>query len=99
MEKFIKDDAHMVKMKRVIVQACSLKFIYCEKATKIWQNLQTFSVQITSNNVWRYRQILVALSEYMNFNILFHKIMYQLIKKKPSLWKQARQQVSIWVEQ
>ena len=33
-----------------------LKFIYSEKATKIWRN-----------KIWRFRQILVAFSEYMIF--------------------------------
>ena len=50
----------------------AVKFIYSEKATKICRNLlNVFDVTCSKYNFfWRFRQILVAFSEYMNYDYL-----------------------------
>ena len=46
-------------------------FIYSEKTTRIWRNLQTFFWHyVSSKNGLRFRQMFLAFSEYMNFRVL-----------------------------
>ena len=44
------------------------KLRICDKATQILRNHPHFLRVGFSNKIWRFRQILVAFSEYMNFN-------------------------------
>ena len=43
-----------------------LKFLYSEKATKIWRTLETF-FELTKDRTNIFRHIFVAFSEYMDF--------------------------------
>ena len=56
---------------------CCLKFIYFERATKIWQNLQILfeiTYLVASREVWRFHHdIFMAFSEYMNFTSVFSR--------------------------
>ena len=49
-----------------LVVYISVKFMYSEKATKFDELVMT----LISNFRWIFRQIFVAFSEYMNFNLL-----------------------------
>ena len=52
----------------------SVKFIYYEKATKIWRNLKKPLMEVISNNILRFRQNVVVFSKYMNFIILLCRV-------------------------
>ena len=50
----------------------TLKFIYSEKATKIWRILKKIlTYSVASNRIWRFCHIFLALSENINFDNVF----------------------------
>ena len=50
------------------MQCSDLKFIYSEEAKKIWRSFHFFrSFKVISKRIWKFHQISVAFSEYMNF--------------------------------
>ena len=52
--------------------AKSLKFIYSEKATKIWRNLQILFENPTLKKWGWFRKMCVALSQILNFEKYIH---------------------------
>ena len=70
-----------------------LKFIYYEKATKFWRNLQIlFGITCyCQEKVWRFHHILVAFSEFVNFTSCEAKLNFKFFLNPVSrLFKQNK---------